>query len=587
MTLKKRKRRGMTPWKKTALRFCVLFLLAAGAIHGFRLLKALEFEDQREAFRWGAEQTCAQVSAFMPMSEAMKEEDIQGLEYKIHTSLAQDSIKLSAEGEDAKLWQDCYSGIGSLTLAAGSKTVTVEAVGTGGAFFTFHPLKLSAGTYYLPDSVMKDEILLDQETAWKLFGAFDVEGRTVRVQDMYLRIAGVYEKPRGGLYEKAGLPDYVVFVQYKTLLQYGRSGNGSDSAGQSAAAGVPGSASRPAVLGRALASENEAPPENDTDAGSDAGAETDSGSDAGSDAGSDSGSDSGSETDSGTGTGSSSETGSGSAAGSGETPQSGTGDEQGTVPDETNNNENVGTANTNYKDTGMITTYEIVMPDPVEGYAAAVVKKALGEESAAIVVDNTNRFEIRNLVEDIRGFALLGMRTEYVRYPYWENVAKGWETIFAALFLLECILIVLTILLLVWMIIHWFRHKSWTLVGSIQRIQDSAYERQSRKRYPEYYRKKEQSGDDSEPDPSDKEPEEKRESDPADPAGEKDDSSTAPAAKDSENIGRLEDKGLTPFERIPENRKAVEYETKYQDDQRSDGSGAGTDNDGLRRRKQQ
>ena len=216
---------------------CGFWLLIAAGIHGFRLLKAYGFEDQREASRWGAAQSCAQVSAFLPTEEAMKEEDILELEYKINSSLAQDSIKLTAEGQDAKLWQDCYSGVGSLTLAAGSKTVTVEAVGTGGAFFTFHPLELSAGTYYLPDSIMKDEILLDQETAWKLFGAFNVEGRTVRVQDMYLRIAGVYEKETGSLYQKAGLADYVVFVQYKTLLQYGGSGNGSDRAVQSASGG--------------------------------------------------------------------------------------------------------------------------------------------------------------------------------------------------------------------------------------------------------------------------------------------------------------------------------------------------------------
>ena len=158
----KKKKRGITPWKKTALKVCVLWLLAAAGIHGFRLLKAYGFEDQREASRWGAAQSCAQVSAFLPAEEAMKEENIQELEYKINSSLAQDSIKLTAEGKDAKLWQDCYSGIGSLTLAAGSKTVTVEAVGTGGAFFTFHPLELSAGTYYLPDSIMKDEILLDE-----------------------------------------------------------------------------------------------------------------------------------------------------------------------------------------------------------------------------------------------------------------------------------------------------------------------------------------------------------------------------------------------------------------------------------------
>ena len=100
--------------------------------------------------------------------------------------------------------------MGSLTIRGGGKTVDVEAIGTGGAFFTFHPLMISAGSYYSSDSLMKDEILLDEETAWKLFGAFNVEGRTVRVQDMYLRIAGVYKKEAGSLYQKAGLADYVV-----------------------------------------------------------------------------------------------------------------------------------------------------------------------------------------------------------------------------------------------------------------------------------------------------------------------------------------------------------------------------------------
>ena len=562
----KKKKRGITPWKKTALKVCVLWLLIAAGLHGFRLLKAYGFEDQREASRWGAAQTCAQVSAFLPTAEAMKEEDILELEYKVNSSLAQDSIKLDAQGADARLWQDCYSGTGSLTLEAGGKTVTVEAVGTGGAFFTFHPLALSSGSYYLSDSIMKDEILLDQETAWKLFGAFNVEGRTVRVQDMYLRIAGVYEKETGSLYQKAGLADYVVFVQYKTLLQYGGSGSGSDRAVQSASAITPASASIPALgKGLALASEDEAPPDSDSDSAS--GSETSSGLE--SSGGAESGT--GSESGSGSGLGSDSGTASGS-----ETTQSGTGDEQGAFPEDTQNNENVGTTNTNYKDTGMITTYEIVMPDPVEGYAAAVLGKALGEDSGAVIVDNTNRFEIRNLVEDIRDFAFLGMRTANVRYPYWENVAIGWETIFAALFLLECILIVLTILLLVWMVIHYFTHKSWTLAGSIQNMQNSVYERQSRKRYPEYYKEKEQTEEASGGEPARKEPELSPETP----------EKAAPAAETGKERGRLEDKGLVPFERIPENRKAVEYETNNQNDQHGDGGDAGFDNNGMRRRKQ-
>ena len=44
----------------------------------------------------------------------------------------------------------------------------------------------------------------------------------------------------------------------------------------------------------------------------------------------------------------------------------------------------------------------------------------------------------------------------------------------------------------------------------------------------------------------------------------------------------LEDKGLAPFETIRENRKAVQYETKYQDDQRGDGGSAGSDHGGMR-----
>ena len=308
MSRKRRKRRrGITPWKKTALKVCVLWLVLAASIHAFRTIKAAGFEDQREAARWGSSDSCAQVSAFLPSENALKEENIRDLEYKINSALAQDSIKLTAQGEDARLWQDCYSGIGSLTLAAGSKTVKVEAVGTGGAFFTFHPLHLSSGSFYLSDSPMKDEILLDQETAWKLFGSFNVVGRSVRVEDMYLRIAGVYKKEEGGLYENGGLSDYVVFVQYTTLLQYG--GTGKNTGNGTA---VPSTASSPAAL--FVATEG---PVKNTENGSDG--------------------------------------------------------QEGTSSGSEQNSENVGTGNTRYTDTGMITTYEIVMPDPVDGYAAAAV----------------------------------------------------------------------------------------------------------------------------------------------------------------------------------------------------------------------
>ena len=74
MSRKRRKRRrGITPWKKTALKVCVFWLLLAGGIHLFRIWKASGFYDQMEASRWGSEQKSAQVSAFLPAEKAMKE----------------------------------------------------------------------------------------------------------------------------------------------------------------------------------------------------------------------------------------------------------------------------------------------------------------------------------------------------------------------------------------------------------------------------------------------------------------------------------------------------------------------------------
>ena len=527
------------------LRFCLFLLLVAAGLHLFRMLKVLDFEDQREAARWGSDISCAQASAFLPAENALKQDDVLELEYKINTALAQDSIKLTNESPGARLWQDCYSGVGNMTLKAGRKTVEVEAVGTGGAFFTFHPLRLSACSYYSSDSLMKDEILLDEETAWKLFGAFDVQGRTVQVQDLHLRIAGVYKKEEGKLYDKAGLADYLVFVQYKTLLQ--TSGSGSESGSGNTGQGLKSRLDRMFPTTATAAEEDDGSDEAKEESGaSAAGSETETGT-AGGAAVTESADNKADGTSDGTGNGDSGDS-------SGKSSQK-----------ETQDMENVGTSNTAFKDTGKITIYEIVMPNPVEGYAAAALSSALGEDSGAVVVDNTNRFGERHLLVDLRDFALLGMRTQPVRYPYWENAAMGWETIFAALFLLECVLILFTVIIFVIMVIHWYRNKEWTVAGNIRNMQDSIYERQSRKRYPEYYREEKQEKTVEDQKKQDKPAEVKA------PAG------------DPEK-GLLEDKGAIPFERI--NRKAVQYETLHEDDQRSDGSSAHADTDSMRRGQQ-
>ena len=553
---KKRRRRRITPWKITAFKVCIFWLLLAAGIHFFRIVKAATFQDQGEASRWGSEMASAQVSAFLPVGSAMKQEEIRELEYKINTALAQDSIKLTSETPGARLWQDCYSATGSLNITAGRKTVTVDAVGTGGAFFTFHPLRMTEGAAYLPDSLMKDEILLDEETAWKLFGAFDVIGRTVQVQDMHLRITGIFKKQQGGLYEKSGMPTNLAFVQYKTLVQYG-----NDSA-------VPGTQEQETGSSRTSTD----PAQTDEPVGDDASADdspVDNASAGDHSAGDTDASDASADNASGSGdsSGSASETVDVSA---GDTSSGSENDTKGgNEADGSGDSQNVGKANTSFKDTGRITVYEIVMPNPVEGYAAAVLERSLGEDIGAIVVDNTNRYGFRSLLTDLRDFAFLGMRMQSVRYPYWENVAIGWETIFAALLLLEFVLIIFTILLLLWMLIHWYTHKPWTVMGNIRNLQENMYERQSRKRYPEYYRQLEE-----------EESEEKED----EPDREKQAEKPGKQEQADQNKGQpalIEEKERIPFEKISENRKVVQHETIQEDDLHNDSSSSGPDHGSM------
>jgi hypothetical protein len=87
------------------------------------------------------------------------------------------------------------------------------------------------------------------------------------------------------------------------------------------------------------------------------------------------------------------------------------------------------------------------------------------------------------------------------------------------------------------------------------------------KRYPEYYKEREQG-------PAEEAPHNEK-SQAHERSGDK------PAVSEPEK-GMLEDKGLSPFETIRDNRKAVQYETKHQDDQRGDGDSARSDHDGVR-----
>lgn len=60
----------------------------------------------------------------------------------------------------------------------------------GGNFFDFHPIRLLSGNYISPDDLMKDRVLLDEDTAWLLFGGTQLEGLSFKIDGVPFVVAG-------------------------------------------------------------------------------------------------------------------------------------------------------------------------------------------------------------------------------------------------------------------------------------------------------------------------------------------------------------------------------------------------------------
>lgn len=168
--------------------------------------------DQKQACVWGGDDY-AQVSCYTSRIDAFTEEELMRFEYQLNEELK------SADKETAA-WTDAYSSKGRLTVSRGNTSVEGVVYGVGNDFFQFHPLTLLSGGYIDTENVMKDYILLDKESAWRLFGSVDVAGMTVDIAGDQFVVAGVYEQPQNRFHDAAGNGEITYYMSYETLQKY-------------------------------------------------------------------------------------------------------------------------------------------------------------------------------------------------------------------------------------------------------------------------------------------------------------------------------------------------------------------------------
>jgi hypothetical protein len=92
-------------------------------------------------------------------------------------------------------------------------------------------------------------------------------------------------------------------------------------------------------------------------------------------------------------------------------------------------------------DTAVITVYEIVMPDPISGFALEAFKGAV-TVSDVLIVENSTRFSLQSTFSNVRSFGERSMRTDFIALPYWENAARFAEDWLAFLLVLSLVFII-------------------------------------------------------------------------------------------------------------------------------------------------
>ncbi len=320
----------------------VLFFLLLTAVSSMLINRLLP---QQMAERWSDKKDVSQISCFFSGDAGVNADSIEYFRHSLDAALMEASIVQDSPNAGARLWADAYSASGRISLSNDRASLSADAIGIGGDFFLFHPLKLLDGSYFSEDNLNQDHCILDEDAAWQLFGSNQVAGMTVMVGGVPHIVAGVIEREDGRLSKAAGLDGTLVYVSWHTLETLGQS-NG-------------------------------------------------------------------------------------------------------------------------------INHYEIVMPNPVKNYAFNYVRDHIGvAEDSVDLVENTGRFDLLKRFRTITQFGTRSMNRKAIIYPYWENVARGYEDIIALITLFAALFLAYPTVLAAILAVRYFKHKTWTIKSILHCIRD-------------------------------------------------------------------------------------------------------------------
>lgn len=147
----------------------------------------IDFIDAGE--RWSASgDRFAVITLYTEENAALSKDQVESWIYKTDMALLESSI---SPKENARSWAYTYAVEKTLTVSGPKAQATAEAIAAGGDFFVFHPQEFVYGSAFLNDPTNPNGVVIDEDLAWKIFGATDIVGMELTVNGTPFTVSGV------------------------------------------------------------------------------------------------------------------------------------------------------------------------------------------------------------------------------------------------------------------------------------------------------------------------------------------------------------------------------------------------------------
>ena len=189
-----------------SLLFLGMFELIVAGISG-----TIGFLDAGE--RWSASgERFAVITLYTEEGSALSADQVKTWVRGIEAKLLESSV---SPKENARSWAYTYAAEETMTVHGPKDKATAEVIAAGGDFFVFHPQEFVYGSAFLNDESNPDGVVIDEDLAWKIFGATDIVGMEMTVNEVPFIVTGVSRRA-----SDRGIYDYTYGDRPRMYMSY-------------------------------------------------------------------------------------------------------------------------------------------------------------------------------------------------------------------------------------------------------------------------------------------------------------------------------------------------------------------------------